>query len=189
VATSGYHRPIPLHPGRVPHGKPRAAKIFGCIMRFSRELFVLNMGSTFHSLHYHVVFSTKKRRPLIKVQWRERLHKYLGGTIRGLGAVPEMIGGVDDHVHLLLSLKTTEAPADIVREFKKASSVWAAERYDPMFAWQEGYAIFSVSWTHCKSVARYIARQETHHRKVPLVEELKRLLERNGITFDRRWLL
>ena len=71
------------------------------------------MGSTFHSLHYHVVFSTKERRPFIDGEWRKDLHAYLGGIIRGLGGVAEAVGGVEDHVHLLISLKTTDAPANV----------------------------------------------------------------------------
>jgi hypothetical protein len=82
-----------------------------------------HMGSTFYSLRYHVVFGTKKRRPLIRAEWRARLHQYLGGTLRGLGVVPETVGGVQDHVHLLVSVRTTDAAADLVRELKKASSV------------------------------------------------------------------
>jgi hypothetical protein len=113
----------------------------------------------------------------------------MGGTVRGLGAVAEMIGGVEDHVHLLLGLKTPHAPADLVREVKKASSTWAADHHDPAFAWQEGYGIFSVSWTHRDSVSRYIARQEIHHRKTNFVEELQRLLKRNGVKYDPQWLL
>jgi REP element-mobilizing transposase RayT len=146
------------------------------------------MGSTFYSLHHHIIFSTKDRRPLIKPDWRARLHGYLGGTIRGLGAVAEKVGGVDDHVHLLISLKTTDAPADIVRELKKASSNWAAENHDRLFGWQEGYGIFSVSWTHCKSIAQYIETQETHHRRVGFADELKRLLDKNGVKYDQAWL-
>ncbi len=147
------------------------------------------MGSTFYSLHYHIVYSTKERRPLIKPPWRPRLHEYLGGTVRGLGGVAEIIGGVEDHVHLLLSLKTIHAPASIVAEVKKASSVWAAEQYEPLFSWQEGYAIFSVSRTHIEPVRRYIATQEEHHQKVSFIDELKRLLEKNGIAYDPKYLL
>ena len=147
------------------------------------------MGSTFYSLHHHVIFSTKERRPLLKADWRPRLYEYLGGTIRGFGGVAETIGGVEDHVHILMSLKTTEAPAAIVREFKKASSNWAAERYDPSFAWQEGYGIFSVSWTHCGSVVQYIEAQPEHHSRIPFAEELTRLLNRNGVAYDPKWLL
>ena len=147
------------------------------------------MGSTFYSIHHHIIFSTKGRRRWIRRAWRERLHEYLGGTIRGLGAVAEKLGGVEDHVHLLMSMKTTDAPAELVREFKKASSVWAAENHEPAFAWQEGYAIFSASWTHCPVLRRYIAGQEEHHRQVPFVEELKRLLERNGVKYDPKFLV
>src|SRR6478752_5967939 len=81
------------------------------------------MGSTFHSLHFHVVFSTKERRPFIDSKWRNDLHAYLGGIVRGLGGIAEAVGGVEDHVHLLISLKTTDAPVNIIRELKKASSV------------------------------------------------------------------
>jgi len=147
------------------------------------------MGSTFFSLHYHVVFSTKERRPLIRSAWRQRLHEYLGGTIRGLGGVAEKVGGVEDHVHLLMSLRTTEVPADLVREIKKASSCWIAHRADPLFAWQEGYSIFTVSYTHSRALRRYIATQEEHHRKVAFLEELKRLLNRNGVKYDPKYLL
>ena len=147
------------------------------------------MGSTFYSLHYHVVFSTKERRPFIQPAWQSRLHEYLGGTIRGLGGVPEIIGGVKDHVHLLLSLKTTNAPADVIRERNKASSLWTAENHEPSFGWQEGYAIFSTSSTHCPLLRRYIADQEKHHRKASFADELKRLLEKNGIKYDPKYLL
>jgi REP element-mobilizing transposase RayT len=147
------------------------------------------MGSTFYSLHYHVVFSTKDRRPFIRAEWRARLHEYLGGTVRGLGGVAEAIGGVEDHVHLLISLKTTEAPANLVRELKKASSVWTAENHERDFGWQDGYAIFTASWTHCPVLRRYIAGQEEHHRKASFADELKRLLEKNGVAYDPKYLL
>ena len=146
------------------------------------------MGSTFYSLRYHVVFSTKLRRPLIRPAWRPHLHEYLGGTIRGLEGVAEMVGGVEDHVHLLLSLKTTVAPADVVRELKKASSNWAADNHERTFAWQEGYSIFSVSWTHAGLVRDYIAAQEQHHSRLPFIEELKRLLQKNGVRYDPKYL-
>ena len=147
------------------------------------------MGSTFYSLHYHVVFSTKERRPFIRSDWRTRLHKYIGGTVRGLGGVAETVGGVEDHVHLLTSLKTTDAPADYVREIKKASSVWVQGNHERSFSWQEGYSIFTVSWTHVAILRRYIANQEGHHRKTSFVDELKRLLEKNGVRYDPKYLL
>jgi REP element-mobilizing transposase RayT len=147
------------------------------------------MGSTFLSLHYHIVFSTKERRPLIKSPWRPHLHEYLGGTVRGLGGIPEIVGGVEDHVHLLVGLRATHCLADFMQELKKASSVWAAKNHEHIFAWQEGYAAFSVSWTHIKAIRTYIATQEEHHQKTDFVSELKTLLAKNGVEYEEKFLL
>jgi putative transposase len=147
------------------------------------------MGSTYLSLHYHIVFSTKERRPLIKDTWRSRMHEYLGGTVRGLGGIPECIGGVADHVHLLVGLKATHCLADFVRELKKASSVWAADNHDRFFQWQEGYSAFTASHTHRDPLKAYIGGQEEHHRKLSFVEELKHLLERNAVEYDPKYLV
>ena len=67
------------------------------------------MASTFLSLHYHLVFSTKERRPFIRPDWRSRLHDYIGGTVNGLGGICQHVGGVADHVHLLVGLKASIA--------------------------------------------------------------------------------
>ncbi len=79
------------------------------------------MPSTYLSLHYHLVFSTKERAPLIALDWRARLHEYLGGTIRGLGGFPQGVGGVADHVHLLVGLKSTHCLADVMRHHRNAN--------------------------------------------------------------------
>ena len=79
------------------------------------------MGSTFFSLHYHIVFSTKERLPFIKGDWQTRLHAYLGGIVKGMNGVPEAIGGVEDHVHILASLRPVHCIADLLRDLKKDS--------------------------------------------------------------------
>jgi len=147
------------------------------------------MGSTFLSLHYHIVFSTKERRPLIKPTWRTQFHEYLGGTVRGLEGIPKIIGGVEDHVHLLVGMRATHRLADFMQELKKASSVWAADNHEPLFAWQEGYSAFTVSWMHIEAVRKYIATQEEHHRKMDFVTELKALLDKNGVKYEDKHLL
>ena len=146
------------------------------------------MGSTFHSLHYHIVFSTKNRRPLIHPSWRTELHAYMGGTARGLEGVPECVGGVSDHVHLLVGLKTTTTISDWVRELKKASSKWAAEHHEPLFVWQDGYSVFTVSWTHVEMVRGYVAGQESHHATITPMDELIQLFARNGVKYDPKYL-
>ncbi len=139
------------------------------------------MGSTFTSLRIHIVFSTKERRPWIKPGWRTTLHEYLGGTVRGLGAVPEAIGGVEDHVHLLIGYRPTLTISDFVRELKKASSNWVAEQFEPQFGLQDGYSAFSVSASQKEHVRIYIGNQEAHHQRRSFREELAELLMRHGI--------
>ena len=80
--------------------------------------------STFHSINLHVTFSTKQRKPWIKADWIERLHAYLGGIVKELDGKPLAIGGIDDHVHLLLGMKPTHRVSDFMRELKKSSSKW-----------------------------------------------------------------
>lgn len=147
------------------------------------------MGSTYLSLHFHVVFGTKGRERCIDGAWRRRLHEYVGGTIRGLGAIPEAVGGVEDHVHLLVGLRATQCLADLVREVKKASSVWVRDEVGvPRFGWQEGYSGFTVSPGARVAVRRYIEGQEEHHRKLSFHEELVSMFRRAGIPFEERFL-
>ncbi len=147
------------------------------------------MGSTFFSLHYHIVFSTKERQSLILGEWRPRLHSYLGGIVRGLNGVPEIVGGVKDHVHLLASLRPMHRVADVMRDLKKNSSNWVKDNFDRNFAWQEGYAAFTVSPSATDAVRNYIATQEAHHGKHSFVDELKELLEKAGIAYQEKYLL
>ncbi|MBI3829492.1 MAG: IS200/IS605 family transposase [Planctomycetes bacterium] len=143
------------------------------------------MPSTYLSLHYHLVFSTKNREPLILPAWRARLHEYLGGTVRGLGGIPEEVGGVADHVHLLVGLKATHGLADFMRELKKCSSMWVHDEWGrPPFAWQEGYAAFTVSPTAREAVRGYIRNQEEHHRAKSSREELIEMLRAAGVAYD-----
>lgn len=147
------------------------------------------MASTYLSLHYHLVFGTKNREALIAPEWRTRLHDYLGGTIRGLGGFPEGVGGVADHVHLLVGLKATHVLADVMRELKKASSAWVHEEIGlRAFVWQEGYAAFTVSATSREAVRHYIANQEEHHRVKSFREELIEMLNKAGIEYDPKYL-
>jgi REP element-mobilizing transposase RayT len=147
------------------------------------------MGSTHASLLYHLVFATKGREPWLRVEWRARLHEYLGGLVRDLGGVPQGIGGVDDHVHLLVGLKPVHCLADFMRELKKASSRWVGEVMGVrLFRWQEGYGAFTVGVSVKGAVQEYIARQEEHHRRRSFREEYVAMLRKAGVEFDERYL-
>ncbi len=125
----------------------------------------------------------------ISDEWWTRLHEYLGGTIDGLGGISQGVGGVHDHVHLLVGLKATHCLADFMRELKKVGSIWVHDEIrDRKFAWQEGYAAFTVSPTARTAVKRYIANQESHHRKKSFREELVDLLEKAGVEYDPKYL-
>lgn len=146
------------------------------------------MPSTHLSLHYHVVFSTKNRHPTIDPAWQNDLHAYLGGCIKTLDAFPEEIGGVGDHVHLLIGLRATHTVADVLREIKTASSRWVHENAAlPTFRWQEGYGAFTVSRSNITSVRNYIATQPEHHRKRTFQDEYRDLLTKHEIEFDERF--
>lgn len=147
------------------------------------------MASTHLSLHYHLVFSTKNRPPIIGEEWRGRLHAYLGGVVRNVDGVPEAIGGVADDVHLLIGLRATARLSNVVRDVKAVSSRWVHdETGDRGFSWQEGYGAFSVSASQRELVRNYIAKQEEHHRKRTFQEEYVELLKRSGVEYDDRYL-
>lgn len=148
------------------------------------------MSRTYTNLLYHLVFSTKERIPFISPSFRNDLHGYLGGIVRDLGGTPVEIGGVADHVHLLVKLKPTEAVSDVMRHLKAGSSKWLNEEKMKLrkFGWQDGYAAFSVSTSQAARVRAYIKNQERHHRRVGFQEELVHLLQLNGVEYDERYL-
>jgi putative transposase len=147
------------------------------------------MGATHLSLHYHLIFSTKKRILLIENQWRERLHAYVGGAAKSLEAIPQAIGGVADHIHILLGLRATHCLADVMRDLKRSTSAWIHDTIgQPKFAWQDGYGAFTVSASQVPAVKQYIAEQEEHHRTRTFQEEYMAMLTKSGVAFDPRFL-
>jgi REP element-mobilizing transposase RayT len=103
------------------------------------------MPSTFTSLHYHLIFGTKNREPFLRPPFLAPIHAYLGGCIRRSGAVPVQIGGVEDHVHILVRMKPTGCVANLLRDIKKPSSEWLRhEMNQRQFHWQDGYSAFTV---------------------------------------------
>jgi REP element-mobilizing transposase RayT len=145
---------------------------------------------TYTCLHYHLVFSTKHREPTVTPEIRPRLWEYLGGTVRGLGGIPILVGGTADHVHLLVTLRQQPALADFVRDLKAGSSGWVHDTFpsEGGFWWQAGYGAFTVSHSAVDAVKAYIAGQEEHHRTRTFQDEFRDLLTRHGIEFDEKYL-
>ena len=143
------------------------------------------MPQTFTQLHFHIVFSTKNREPLVTADIRDRVWEYLGDIVRGEGGMPILVGGMPDHVHLLATLPQTRAVADVVRQVKAGSSGWAHEHLPgSQLWWQTGYAAFSVSHSGVEKVKRYIEQQERHHRMVTFQDEFRLFLRKHGLEPD-----
>lgn len=106
-----------------------------------------------------------------------------------MNGVAEIVGGVGDHVHLLVSLRPVHRIADVLRDLKKDSTNWVKDNFDRKFAWQEGYSAFTVSPSGTNSIRNYISNQEAHHARHSFVDELKELLGRAGIEYDEKYLL
>ena len=149
------------------------------------------MAQSLAKILLHMVFSTEERRPLLRDKpLREEVHRYLGGILTHLDCQPLIIGGVEDRVHLLFAHSRTATVADVVKELKRGSSVWLKTKSPELadFAWQNGYGVFSIGQSQVEDVRAYIAGQEEHHRKISFQEEFRRLLQRDEIAFDERYV-
>lgn len=148
------------------------------------------MSDTHHMLLYHFVFSTKNRKPYLQPNVRQTIFEYLGGTARGLEAVPIRIGGWIDHVHLLLKLRTKHCIADFMRELKANTSKHFNETSQALakFGWQDGYGVFTVSPSQKAKVIEYLETQEEHHKKEDYQTEYLRLLTLHEVEFNEEYL-
>ena len=148
------------------------------------------MANTFTSLHYHMVFSTKNRERWISPDVEERIWGYLGGVAKENKVHPIQIGGIEDHVHLLLGAPASLAPSKIAQLIKGGSSAWIHDTFPNMkgFAWQDGYGVFSVSKSNIPDVVEYIRGQREHHRTRTFQEEYLAFLKRNEIQYDERYV-
>ena len=148
------------------------------------------MAHSFVSSLYHCVFSTQGRRPFITPEIEERLWRYMGGIARKNKFKALEIGGVEDHVHLLLSLPSTLAIAKAIQLVKGGSSKWVHDtfRSQQPFAWQEGYGAFSIGIAQVDATIAYIKSQEEHHRKQTYQQEFVGFLKKHGIEYDPRYI-
>lgn len=148
------------------------------------------MSHSYISSYYHCVFSTKERRRQIDQALQERLWPYLGGIARANRMKTLAVGGVEDHIHLLLSMPSTLSIAESMQRIKGASSKWVHDEFPGRrdFAWQEGYGAFSVGVSQLSATKRYIDNQRDHHAKQTFEEEYLAFLEKHGIEYDERYV-
>lgn len=148
------------------------------------------MPQSYVNLIYHIVFSTKDRKRIITDAYRDRLHEYIGGIIRGQGGIALAINGMEDHVHVLAKLRQDKPWSEVIREFKASASGWMHNVFPDAheFAWQNGYGAFTVSASQVEVVRNYIAEQAFHHQKRSFQGEFVALLRADEIEFDERYL-
>jgi REP element-mobilizing transposase RayT len=143
---------------------------------------------SYASLYYHIVFSIKDRADGLSKKQVERTCQYFGGMIRNMKAKLFIINGVSDHFHLLVSLHPELSVSEFLRITKANSSKWFRDMFNKMFAWQEGYSAFSVSYSGLSQVTEYIKNQQEHHRTRTFEEELKLFFKKHNIVYEDKYL-
>jgi len=135
---------------------------------------------------YHCVWSTKGRHPLLGPEIQTRLWPYLGGIARANRMSALAVGGVADHVHILLSLPATQSISKAIQLLKGNSSKWLHEEFAELrtFSWQEGYGAFTIGMSGVPETKNYIGTQAEHHKKKTFQEEFKSFLDKHGLTYD-----
>ena len=148
------------------------------------------MPQSLHVLTTHIIFSTKHRRSDLNKELRPRLWPYLAGILKNMECNSITVGGYVEHVHILCNLSKKVASMKILEIVKKESSKWIKdqEARQQLFHWQDGYRLFSVSPSHFEAVRQYILRQEGHHQRISFREEFLRILKRNRVEYDERYL-
>ena len=148
------------------------------------------MPQSLANILIHIIFSTKMRRPFIQPEIIDDLHNYMGGIARYHQSQVHEIGGVADHVHLLVSLPRTLTLSRLIEEVKKGSSKWMktnGAKYHN-FAWQNGYGAFSIGQSSFDNVRQYIQNQEERHKTVKFQDEFRAFLRKYNIEYDERYV-
>jgi REP element-mobilizing transposase RayT len=147
------------------------------------------MPQSLTQIYLHIVFSTKHRNPFLKEKpLRDQMHAYLAGICKNLECSALIVGGIEDHVHILCRQSKNMAVSDFLRELKRDSSKWAKTQSLTEFHWQGGYGAFSISPGHVELVKQYIANQEEHHRSETFQDEFRRLCRKYGVAIDERYV-
>jgi REP element-mobilizing transposase RayT len=148
------------------------------------------MAQSLSKLYIHLIFHIKTSSFLIKDVHKKELYAYMGAIIKDNDSIPILINGTNDHIHILCVLSKNISMAKLVEEIKRHSSRWikTVDNYYSKFAWQGGYAGFSVSQSIHDKTKKYISQQEEHHKKVSFKEELLAFLNEYGVNYNEEYL-
>lgn len=148
------------------------------------------MAQTVFSSYFRIVFSTKHRFDFITPEIEAQLYAYIGGIVRNLGGKLLAAGGTANHIHVLISMSKKILVPDLVGALKRDSSKWIKTNGGMLakFAWQDGYAAFSIGHTQIATVEKYIESQKEHHRKKLFEDEMRGFFRKYEIEFDERYI-
>jgi putative transposase len=152
------------------------------------------MPQSLSQLWVHIIFSTKDRYPFFKnSDIRKKVHHYIKAICYKQNCIPLIVGGVEDHVHILINLDKKSSLSKVVEEIKKSTSKWikTLRMFDhdlTKFYWQRGYGSFSVSQSNLETVRFYIENQHKHHQKLSFQEELRKFFIQHGVAYEEKYL-
>ena len=147
---------------------------------------------SYTKLLYHIVFRPKNSIPAIPIEHEEILYRYIWGFIKNKSAILNRIGGMPDHIHLLVQIPPTLSLADFMRDLKTSTHRYIYEQKDkfPLFdGWGKSYCALSCSIRDKERIVEYIKNQKEHHQKVGFQDELLKLLKDNGVEVDMKYFL
>jgi putative transposase len=149
------------------------------------------MSHTYSNILCHIVFSPKGHKNMLFKEMREDLYSYISGISKKEGCYIIKTGGIEDHIHIFVKLKTSISPSEFVRTIKANSSRWIHQKFSNLkdFAWQPGFSCFSVSESAKEDVINYIINQEKHHNRIPFSTELKMFLEKHNVEYDPQYYM
>ncbi|HNP17733.1 MAG TPA: IS200/IS605 family transposase [Fulvivirga sp.] len=141
------------------------------------------MPHSYNKIWIHAIWATKERMPFISKNVESKVYDFMKQQLIDLGCPVRIINGMPDHVHCLFLLNPQKAIADVIKQVKGSSSHFINEQnlIEDKFAWQTGYASYSVSESVVEKVFQYIRNQKAHHAKKTFQEEHDSFLKLHGV--------
>ena len=149
------------------------------------------MSQSLSQIYLHFVFSTKERMRYIQSETLRRdLHAYLAQACNNMRSPAIIVGGADDHVHIVCSFSRQLTISDFMRDLKRESSKWIKTQRSDLttFAWQDGFSVFSISPSHLEVLKVYVANQMEHHKKETYQDEMRRIFKKYDMDFDEKYV-
>lgn len=148
------------------------------------------MSNAYTKIYLHLIFAVKGRQGLIPEHLQPAVHNYMAGVLQKFGHYPVEIGGIENHVHILVEYSPSQPLADMIRDLKIATTKFINTRclIPGKFNWQRGYACFSYAPSQIDAVRKYIANQHEHHKRCSLREEVVSIYRKFNVDFDMQYI-